>query len=377
MKKLIILLLVLIVSTQILANSNTQADTVIVTDISNIPVIDGLFDDLCWDYAEWQAIDQVWIPYGDVVDSSDYHGQYKVLWSKSTNLLYFLVEVYDDVYVDGFQFAGSNDSYNYDIVEVFIDHDKSGGLHVFDGTEAAGWGTNSENAFSYHIAMDFPAVDETNTNFWALDWDGVSWSDNYTADYASHLPELALRESDGKYYWEFSLAVYDDTYDSGDPEASRVVMQEEDLIGLSLAYCDNDNPDESPKERDNFFGSVQVPAERYNDHWMNCDDYGTIKLVGEITSVKKLVQQSGSEFNIFPNPSSGKIQYSLRNKKADDLNIKIYNILGQKVLDFTNYKGAGLIQNSINVNSLPSGIYIMAAEIDGQLTAKRFSLFNK
>ena len=52
-------------------------------------------------------------------------------------------------------------------------------------------------------------------------------------------------------------------------------------MGLSLAYCDNDDPDENPKKRDNFFGSVWVPETANNDHWKDADGYGTIMLISE------------------------------------------------------------------------------------------------
>jgi hypothetical protein len=50
------------------------------------------------------------------------------------------------------------------------------------------------------------------------------------------------------------------------------------VMGLTLAYCDNDKPDVNPKTRDKFFGSVWVPAAAYNDHWMNADYFGIVKL---------------------------------------------------------------------------------------------------
>jgi hypothetical protein len=58
-----------------------------------------------------------------------------------------------------------------------------------------------------------------------------------------------------------------------------------------MAYCDNDTPG---TERDNFFGSVWVPEEEYNDHWMNADGYGSVRLIKEGTSVNHAVELVGS-----------------------------------------------------------------------------------
>ena len=257
----------------------TQDDIVKTPDISTPPVIDGIGDDGCWQNVNWQTIDQVWIPYGDSVDANDYSGRYKIVWSSQENVLYFLVEIVDDVIVDGFiQSATEQENYNYDILEVFIDEDKSGGLHVFDGTGSLG--TNAENAFSYHIYADCPEDNNVTTQCSVIDTDGTGWGDRTFPDYNDHFPEFALRKTGNVYTREFSLIVYNDTYEDDNKEGSRVQLQEGKTIGLSLAYCDNDNPDESVKTRDNFFGSVWVTAAAYNDHWMNADDYGTVELIG-------------------------------------------------------------------------------------------------
>jgi hypothetical protein len=72
------------------------------------------------------------------LDSNNYTGKFKIVWSSKTNLLYFLVEVTDHNFVDGFIPGTTADVYNYDIIEVFIDENKSGGLHVFDGKDSIG-----------------------------------------------------------------------------------------------------------------------------------------------------------------------------------------------------------------------------------------------
>ena len=255
--------------------------TVMAKETGKAPVFDGEEMDSCWQEAGWNYIDQPWITWGQDIDSSDYSGRFKVSWSASENLLYFYVEVTDDAFVDGYVFPESGYS-DFDVVEVFLDEDHSGGLHVFD--DNAEWGANSENAFSYHITMNAPADGDMATDFVAADIDGTDWTDRVTMNYASHFPDLALRKDGNIYRYEFSLRIYDDTYDHADPEASRVILAANDLMGMSLAYCDNDQPD---GERDNFFGSVWVPEEAYNDHWMNADGFGSIRLVSEGTSLNQ------------------------------------------------------------------------------------------
>ncbi|HER08093.1 MAG TPA: DUF362 domain-containing protein [Bacteroides sp.] len=239
------------------------------------PVIDGDASDACWDEAQWYEIDQTWITWGEEIDSTDFFGRFKASWSESQNLVYCFVEITDDAFVDGYVFP--NDGYyNFDIVEVFLDPDASGGVHRLD-----------ENAFAYHLAVNAPADGETTTSYHACDL-GSDWA---IRDYAGHFPQLAMKKIGNRYCYEFSLAVYQDTYDHADPEASRVSLTGDREMGLSLAYCDNDAPDGA---RDNFFGSVWVPQAEFNSHWENADGFGRIRLTSSGSTVNHAVEVSGS-----------------------------------------------------------------------------------
>jgi hypothetical protein len=294
-----------------------QDDTVKTPDVENIPTIDGLSDDACWGNVEWQEIDQVWIPWGGSVEADDYTGQYKIVWSSTENVLYFLVEITDDVFVDGYVF-GPGDYYQYDIVEVFIDEDKSGGVHNYEDTE---------NAFAYHIVVDAPEDGEVNNDFVVCDMTGPG----STVNYASHFPELAMRKDGNQYTWEFSLAVYADSFNIGNPEESRVDLSEGKISGLSLAYCDNDSINEEPKTRDNFFGSVEVPEDEYNDHWINADGFGTIELIDESGGIDDNYETPGISFLSYPNPFEDKTIIEFQLPKSSKVTIDILNVLGQTV----------------------------------------------
>lgn len=329
-----------------------QDDTVKAPNVVSIPTIDGQGDDACWGDVEWQEIDQVWIPYGGSVPADDYTGAYKLVYSETENLLYFLVQVNDDVFVDGYEYD-DGDYYKYDIVEVFIDEDKSGGPHIFDMA-----GSNAENAFSYHIVVDAPADGEVNSDFVVCDLAGTSWMDSETMDYAGHFPDLAMRKDGNIYTWEFSLGLYADTYDNGDPEASRVDLSEGKISGLSLAYCDNDSINEEPKERDNFFGSVWVPEEEYNSHWENADGYGTIKLMGEGSGVEDELIIPGISFITYPNLFGDKTIIEFNLPQSSDVKVDVLNILGQPVDTIVKEKfrrGRHTVQWI--PEGIPSGIY--------------------
>ena len=262
-------------------------DTLVIYLTKGTPVIDGSGNDRCWEKILWQPIDQPWIPYGETVGHDDFSGKYKIMWSKKTNLLYFLVTITDDVYVDGYRYDRDPKKgdfyYNYDLLEVFIDEDRSGGMHVFDGENGIGkeWGTCSANAFSYHMVMDCPKENGTAKKFVACDLSGKSWEKYSIANYADHFDAFAMHKHGSEYIWEFSLKVYNDSYTDSSREQSRVTLAANKSLGISLAYCDNDDQREVPKTRDNFFGSVTVPQSANNDHWKNADMYRIITLSGK------------------------------------------------------------------------------------------------
>jgi hypothetical protein len=303
------------------SNTRFQDDTVKAPNVGSIPTIDGLGDDTCWQNVHWQTIDQVWIPYGGSVEPDDYTGRYKVVWSSTENVLYFLVEIIDDVFVDGYVYP--NDGYyNYDIVEVFIDEDKSGGMHRIDQG-----GENAENAFTYHIVVDAPEDGEATNEFVVCDLAGF-WQ---ITNYASHFPELAMRKNGNQYTWEFSLAVYNDTYNNSNPKASWVTLTEGKIIGLSLAYCDNDSLNEEPKTRDNFFGSVQVAHADSNSHWENADGFGTIKLVPGESGIGDAFPIEDKYFQIYPNPFKEKTLIEFFLPKPSKVIVEVSDVLGKSV----------------------------------------------
>ena len=269
-----------------------QPDTLRIMQIEDAPDIDGLADDLVWQQAQWIPIDQVWIPWKGTIEQRDFSGRYKVLWSAKTNLLYFVAELTDDVFCDGYVYSQKNANYSdYDIFEIFIDPDHSGGLHVFDGVcddaKSAGcWGVNAENAFTYHINVNAPAEGGATNSKTAEDLSGTDWDHKQIEDYASHLPDFTFRKNENVYTCEFSLKVYKDSYNPQKPsEEDRDKLVEGKIMGLSAAYCDDDHPT-GTATRDNFIGSTPGNEKaldsngNFNQTWMNSSYYGIARLAG-------------------------------------------------------------------------------------------------
>ena len=334
-----------------------QDDPVLAPNATIAPVIDGLGDDACWQNVPWQPIAQVWIPYGAKVDSSIYHGRYKVIWSSTTNLLYLLMEVHDTIFVDGYIPGVTADIYNYDISEVFIDENASGGLHMYDGP-----GLNAQNAFAYHMYADCPA-DGGVTTVWHVDDMAGTISNSIRADYTSHFPEFALRRTGQTAVREFSLIVYNDTYTESNKAAARSQLAENKFMGLSVAYCDNNHPKINPKARDYMFGSVWEPSPG-NLHWQNADYFGHVKLVDAIPSgVESGHAIQINPIRLYPNPASSTSQLQLDNSYRGKVSIRLFNILGQEVFRTVGSKADRIFTQSLILNRLPSGFYFIQTQM--------------
>lgn len=346
------------------SNTNSmlaQDDTVFIPSVIDPPVINGYADDNCWAETNWQSIDQVWIPYGETVSPSDFSGRYKVVWSEVENLLYFVVEIDDDIISDAYVPGTTAAIYNFDMIEVFIDEDRSGNYHVFDGTanDESSLGMNAENAFAYHIFTKFPESGQTTTTFRVEDLAGSSWGTAEHPVYNDHFPEYVVSREGTVYTWEFSLIVYDDNYDESNIEGSRVDLSADKIMGLSLAFNDDDEPDVDPAltERDNFFGSVAVTEAAYNDHWKNADDFGAVKLVGSPLKLEgSILEDSGLQ--IIPNPSNDYFRMILESQYTGDLDMEIFDSLGQHLTSKQGFKDESKFCYNFSIQFAP-GIYFL------------------
>ena len=367
-----------------------QDDTVRVQQITVIPSIDGIGNDDIWNSESvvWQSIDQVWMPWKGVVpSSSDFSGKYKVVWNEESNMIYFLVDIIDDSFIDGYKFA-SNGPFgypNYDVVEIFIDENRSKGAHVFDnGAE------NAQNALSYHINVNAPFDGEVTTDFTVEDLDGKDWGSSWVVNYASHFPGFAMRKSGNNFIYEFSLKVYNDSYPTQqkngstatDIEKARVTLNAGKIMGMTMAYCDNDVND---GKRDHFFGST--PGKEYtanfgfsgtqnsistengqkifNTCWMSANDYGVVKLMkAGITSVYEDNISNNQRVTINPTQVTDELNISILSGNTGKVEIAVYNLTGIKVVGFIDMKNSTNYTGSFKVQGLKKGIYLTKVSVN-------------
>jgi len=261
------LLIAMLFAFSSLSAMDHPGDSIISVHTDILPTIDGDASDAVWNDASWVDINYMWMPYNTTITTSDFAGRYKVLWNKTTNLLYFLVEITDDKFVNGYVYSKSDGSYPlFDVLEVFIDEDRPGSEHGCNNT-----------AYAYHITgghgtVEYEAIDiyDPKNNY--------SWGDGIYVNNSSHLPEFKRTNVGTKYIWEFSLMALKSTYTpNNDPTLFKATLVDGKKMGLTLAYCDNDNSAVNP-QRDNFIASKYETDANKDISWQNSTTFAHLTL---------------------------------------------------------------------------------------------------
>ena len=336
----------------------------------HIPAIDGIEDNI-WEEADWYAIGNVWLPYNNVANSndpdknhkvwdgpSDFTGKFKMLWSEDRNLLYFLAEIIDDKFIDGYVSGGDYPS--FDVLELFVDENKSKGNHLFNTSS-----TLASNAFAYHILVD-ALEGEAQTEFKAMDLIGTDWGNSWNPDYSDHFEGFSMIRKGSKSVYEFALRIYNDQYDiakdktAADNASCIVTLTDDKQLGFTVAYCDNDDKD---NQRDHFFGSAVVSQANRNESWQNADPFGTLTLSPKfVTPVVIDIEDTYISpkkekiVSIYPNPATDFINLAIAESYSGQIKVDLYSITGALIAPL--YKGEAASSLQLSLPGLPSGNYI-------------------
>jgi len=333
----------------LMAAPTTLGDTIYASKITNAPIIDGMANDLCWDSAAWNPMPYVWIPYAATMSPSDFTGRFKAVWNEEEDFMYFLFEITDDKFVNGYVFSESNGNYYlYDVVEIFIDENRSGGVHE----------TNN-NAFAYHITGG-------NTN---TDYDAVDMWNTSRKNYKDHFPEFKRVKNGNVYTWEFSMMVLKEPYAPGSMlEDFKSPLETGKKMGFTAAYCDNDNSATNPV-RDNFIASKYLTQTYSNDSYKNADHFGLLQLVNEPTNPNLAAESALSGevgISAFPNPVSGMTTVSFSNKAIGRVDISVFNSAGQLIEKITTRKSQTRFEQQIDFSDVKPGIYYIKIDSENQ-----------
>ena len=207
------------------------------------PAIDGIAEESVWNRAAWQELNHRWL--GPEYTADDFQGRYKIVWNGTK--IYVLAEIVDDTLIDTHR-DPLTQYWDDDCLEIFIDEDFSGGDHQFN-----------HNAFAYHVSLDNQTID-IGTNMQAQ---------NY-----SHHVESRWQQQDGKVIWELAIDIYTDEFVDGSDENTPATLSAGKLMGLMIAYCDNDGSE----LRENFIGSESVPEGPKDRGWIDAGLFGALEL---------------------------------------------------------------------------------------------------
>ena len=328
----------LLITFSINAFSQTQKDTINAVEALIPVVIDGAATEACWAKADWKPINQVWIPYGAKMAAGDFAGKYKVAWD--AEYLYLLFEIVDDQLSD--DHAVPTDSWwDDDCLEFFIDENHSKGDHEFNN-----------NAFAYHVSLSYDAIDLDENK------KGVNYKNNIKVVMDTIAPHT--------YRWEVAIKIYDATFDMADPELSRVTLTPKKLMGLTVAYCDNDQT----TSRENFIGSIAMTEATANDNYKTANYFGSLKLRASDygTSVSDGKKISNQLVTVFPNPALNQIKLQRMNNTSEKLVVEIRSMTGALVKT----KSVDNMNEVIEIGDLMPGVYLMTILSNQYFQSERF-----
>lgn len=317
--------------------SQTQKDTIHAVEAIIPVVIDGSASEECWAQAEWKPIDQVWIPYGATMAAGDFEGKYKVVWD--AEYLYLLFEIVDDMLSDDHSDPLKN-WWDDDCLEIFLDEDRSKGDHE-----------RNTNAFAYHISLSYDAIDLIASGA------GVNYKNNIKVVMDTIAPNT--------YLWEVAIKVYNSTFTLTNPETSRVMLAPQKLMGLTVAYCDNDEA----TIRENFIGSMYMTSVTANDNYKTANYFGSLLLMANDpgTAVEADKTISSRLVNVYPNPAQNQVRIERLSNASDQLEVEIRSVTGALVRSVS---VIGMTQ-VIEMGDFLPGIYLVSITSDQYQQSER------
>ncbi len=90
------------------------------------------------------------------------------------------------------------------------------------------------------------------------------------------------------------------------------------------------------------------------------------------TGARVIEQSFGMEVNVFPNPTQGYVQVEISQHLAENLELKVLNLLGAEILRIPLNSAEDQIIQKINLSSLASGVYIL--QVSSEVEVKNIRL---
>lgn len=354
--------------------------------------VDGQGLEKCWDSTNWVYLQYQWmntaiITDSDIrvsklgVDTNNFQGRFKILWSSKTNRLYILAKITDNILWGGYVFPNSNYP-DFDDIEIFY---KEGDMC-----------RQTWSVCDHEFTQNAKAIHLTN-NLYAVDINGTSWADVNYIDYIELMQAVLNKTYAPDYTWEIGMYLITDSVKGsevvrGTPfDTNRIgQLTVNKVFGFTLNYCDADNG----SGRNGFYSNLYLPngsdsarsdaiAER-NASWVDASLFGTAELIGYsniLDSTLKTTdttqhQSSNTQFTeqdicIYPNPVKNNFNLVINDLASSKIALKITDILGTIVIEKIYQDMNTIVRDEFSLSYLPSGIYFVKISMDGQQVVKK------
>ena len=379
-----------------------KSDTVKIYRSGTDITIDGKSLEKCWDSTEWMPIEYIWAQnpsngtesylsgVTDIrtstlgLDTTDFKGRFKMLWSSKTNLLYILAEITDNALVSNYDWVGNKGNYTgFDDIEIFY-QENGPCRQVWPGCDH----TFTHKAKAIHLT----------SNGYGVDMGGPSWG-SYVL--YNRTMKSVINKAAPKYTWEIGmqlinekvidsqLQVTTDYTVSPLPDSLISKLAKDKVIGFTMNYIDVDI---AGNKREHFISNLYVPdgidgsSNRLrNASWQNSDAYGIAQLLSysktsyaqpqdttDTTHTGRIVKAL-DDVLVYPNPVKENLQIVMNNVSSSKVSVKVISILGAVAAELEVDKPAGIVKEEINLAGVPAGVYLVEIVSNGQRAVKRIT----
>ena len=218
---------------------SAEVPTAVVKKTDTAPVLDGTIDDI-WATANTYNIDRPFI--NEYPTLGDQGAIWKALWSSEG--IYLLVEVTDDIFMPAYAGVDPSQSWMYDKPEIYFD---------VNPIKKDGLGPSSGIVSGHHQYS--PTFDESSIGGGVVNNDGNGVLYSFKVDAPNYV---------GEYFIPFSILT----------DKDGILVDYSSEIGFDITVIDGDTP-EPIRNR-----AVWANIGEINESWANMDDAGTITLEG-------------------------------------------------------------------------------------------------
>lgn len=172
--------------------------------------------------------------------------------------------------------------------------------------------------------------------------------------------------------WNYNISSNEWTWVSGDSTLNQSSVYGTKGVSNASNKCGARSGAVSWQENNNLwlFGGLSTSSSFLNDLWKYTIDPNCS---GNVTSITKI--RSTFSFQIIPNPLKETATIKFEIDKPTQVVINVFNSLGKKVASIMNERksqGTYEVEFIPNQYGLVKGIYLLSAQLDNQLSTKRF-----